>query len=73
MREQKNCFAQLETGADLDWIEFDPSLLIFITTVDVPTTARATQQAILHLMCSANKVYNFIILKILLKVLLSKF
>lgn len=22
MREQKNCFAQLETGAELDWIRY---------------------------------------------------
>lgn len=56
MREQKNCFAQLETASDVDWIEFDSALLMFLTTTDVPSTARTKQQAILHLMCSSNKV-----------------
>lgn len=62
MREQKNCFAQLETSSDVDWIEFDSALLVFLTTTNVPTTVRTTQQAILHLMCSLNKVKNIKIL-----------
>ncbi|KAI1714763.1 hypothetical protein Ddc_11198 [Ditylenchus destructor] len=57
LREQKNCFAQLETNnPDTDWIEFDPALLMFQTTAEVPTSAKATQQATLHLMCSSNKM-----------------
>jgi hypothetical protein len=54
LRELKNCFAQLDS--DVDWIEFDSPLLIFLTTKEVPAATTAMQYATLHLMCASNMV-----------------
>lgn len=66
MRERKNCFAQLEIGLNLNWIEFDSTNLMFFTTTEVPSSVRTTQQAILHLMCSSNKVKTIFLIKLLI-------
>uniref|UniRef100_A0A914EME7 Fibronectin type-III domain-containing protein n=1 Tax=Acrobeloides nanus TaxID=290746 RepID=A0A914EME7_9BILA len=54
LRERKTCFAQMDS--DVEWIEFDPGLSMFITTQDVPATARSMQHASLHLMCASNQM-----------------
>lgn len=54
MRESKNCYAQLDT--DVEWIEFDSELMMFLTTLNVPSTVQLTQPATLHLMCASHKV-----------------
>jgi hypothetical protein len=57
LRELKNCFAQLDS--EVDWIEFDSPLLMFLTTKEVPNSAVAMQYATLHLMCASNMVGRF--------------
>ncbi|CAD5218125.1 unnamed protein product [Bursaphelenchus okinawaensis] len=52
LRDMKNCFAQLDS--DTDWIEFDSSLLIFMTTKEVPSSTAQMQYGTLHLMCASN-------------------
>ncbi|KAI6197239.1 hypothetical protein M3Y94_01201000 [Aphelenchoides besseyi] len=52
LRELKNCFAQLDS--EVDWIEFDSPLLVFLTTREVPSSAASMQYATLHLMCASN-------------------
>uniref|UniRef100_A0AC34QT38 GPS domain-containing protein n=1 Tax=Panagrolaimus sp. JU765 TaxID=591449 RepID=A0AC34QT38_9BILA len=54
MKESKNCFAQLDT--EVDWLEFDSDLMMFLTTKDVPSSVQLTQPATLHLMCTSNKM-----------------
>jgi len=54
LKESKDCFAQLDT--DVDWIEFDSDLMMFLTLTDVPSSVQLSQPATLHLMCSANKM-----------------
>uniref|UniRef100_A0A915ER50 GPS domain-containing protein n=1 Tax=Ditylenchus dipsaci TaxID=166011 RepID=A0A915ER50_9BILA len=57
LRQTKNCFAQLETtDPNLDWLEFDSALLMFMTTSEVPFSSNEPHQAILHLMCASNKM-----------------
>ncbi|KAI6218174.1 hypothetical protein M3Y99_01727700 [Aphelenchoides fujianensis] len=52
LRELKNCFAQLDS--EVDWLEFDSPLLIFLTTREVPSSAATMQYATLNLMCASN-------------------
>ena len=54
MRESKNCFAQLDT--DVDWIEFDSEMMMFLTSSEIPSTVQLSQPATLHLMCASHKV-----------------
>ncbi|KAE9554787.1 hypothetical protein FO519_001984 [Halicephalobus sp. NKZ332] len=54
LKESKDCFAQLDT--EVDWIEFDSDLMMFLTVADVPASVQLTQPGTLHLMCSANKM-----------------
>lgn len=54
MKDSKNCFAQLDT--EVDWLEFDSDLMLFLTTKDVPSSAQLSQPATLHLMCTSNKM-----------------
>lgn len=61
LRELKNCFAQLDS--DVDWLEFDSPLLIFLTTKEVPSASTQMQYATLHLMCASNMVGFFVFFK----------
>ena len=54
LRDSKDCFAQLDT--DVDWIEFDSDLMMFLTLTDVPSSVQLSQPGTLHLMCSGNKM-----------------